>query len=70
MDLEKHSLFILINHQPDIDNIYWYTKVLNEAKYIFLFKKSEDFETKHFNYSKTFIEYLNDIEDIYKYIEE
>ena len=34
----------------------------NEAKYIF--------ETKHFYYSKTFIEYLNDIEDIDKYIEE
>ena len=36
----------------------------------FLIKKHEDVSTKHFNGSKAFIEYLNDMDDIYKNIEE
>ena len=43
---------------------------LNEAKYQFVIKKCEDVGTKHFNDSKAFIEYSNDLNDIYKNIEE
>ena len=45
-------------------------KDLNEAKHQFLIKKRENVGTKHFSDSKAFIEYLNDIKDVYKNIEE
>ena len=35
-----------------------------------MIKKHEDIRTKHFNDSKTFIECCNDMDDIYKNIEE
>ena len=66
---KKNSLFDLINHQPDIEKIYLYAKDLNEAKYQILIKKCEDVGTKHFNDSKAFTEYSNDMGDIYKNIE-
>ena len=43
---------------------------LNEAKYRFVIKKCEDVGTKHFNDSKAFIEYSDDVNHIYKNIEE
>ena len=64
------SLFNLINHQRDIDNIFLYAKYLNEAKYGFLIKKRKNVRTKHFNDSKAYIEYSDDMDDIYKNIEE
>ena len=67
---KTNSLFNFINYQPDIDKIYLFVKDLNEAKYQFLSKKCEDVGTKHFNDSKTFIECLNDMDDIYKNIDE
>ena len=36
---KTNVLFSIINQQPDVDKIYFYTKGLNEAKYEFLFKK-------------------------------
>ena len=60
----------LINHQPNIDKIFLYAKDLNEAKYQFLIKKLEDVGTNHINGSKAFIEYLNDMDNIYKNTEE
>ena len=63
-------MFNLINHQPDIDKIYLYVKDLNEAIYQFLIKKREDVGTKYFNDSKAFTEYSNNMDDIYKNIEE
>ena len=59
-------LFNLIHHQSDIDKIYLYPKDPYEAKYQFLIKKREDVGTKHFNDSKAYIEYLNNMVDIYK----
>ena len=53
-----------------MDKIYLYAKNLNEAKYQSLIKKREDVGTKHFNDSKDFIEYSNDMDHIYKNIEE
>ena len=67
---KRNSLFNLINHQPDIDNIFLYAKYLNEAKYGFLIKKRKNVGTKHFNDSKAYIEYSDDMDDIYKNIEE
>ena len=67
---KANSLFNLINHQPDIDNIFLYAKYLNEAKYGFLIKKRKNVRTKHFNDSKAYIEYSDDMDDIYKNIEE
>ena len=67
---KTNSLFNLINQEPDIDTIYLYAKYLNDAKYLFLIKKHEDVRTNHFNYSKDFIEYSNNMVDIYKNIKE
>ena len=64
------SLFNLINQQSDIDKIYLYAKDRDKAKYQFLIKKREDVGTKHFNDFKAFIEYSNDMDNIYKNIEE
>ena len=70
---KTNSLFNLINHQADIDKIYLsmiHVKDPCEAKYQFLIKKHEDVGTKHFNDSKAFIEYSNNMVDIYKNIED
>ena len=67
---KTNSLLNLINHQPDIDKFCLYVKDLNEAKYHFLIKKREVVGTKHFDDSKAFIEYSNDMNDIYKNIKE
>ena len=62
---EMNLLFNLINHQPDLDKIYFYAKDLYEAKNQFLIKKREKTGSKNFNESKAFIEYSNDMDDIY-----
>ena len=67
---KTNSLFNLINHQSDIDKIYLYTKHPYEAKYQFSIKNHEDVGTKHFNDSKAFIEYSNNVVDIYKNTED
>ena len=67
---KANSLFNLINQQPDIDEIYLCAKDPYEAKYQFLINKQERTGLKHFNDSKSFIEYSNDMDDIYKNIEE
>ena len=69
LDLEN-SLSNLTNQQLDIDKIYLYAKDPYETKYQFLIHKSEGTGWKHFNNSEDFIEYLNDMDDIYKSIEE
>ena len=60
----------LINNQRDIDKIYLYAKDPYEAKYKFLIKKRESTRLKHFNDPKAFIEYSNDMQDVYKNIDE
>ena len=46
--------------------MYLYAEDLNEAKYQFLIKKREDVGIKPYNDSKAFIEYSNDLNNIYK----
>ena len=58
-----------MNHQLDIDNIYLYAKGPYEAKYQFLIHKRESTGLKHCNDVKAFIEYSNDMDNIYINIE-
>ena len=68
---EKTNAWLyLINNQPDIDKIYLYAKDPYEAKYQFLINKTESTGLRHFNDPKAFIEYLNNLKDIYKNKEE
>ena len=57
-------------NQPDIDKIYFYTKDQYETKCQFLIYKRERTGLKHFIDSKGFIEYSNDMQDVYKNIDE
>ena len=57
----------LINNQPDIDKIYLYAKDPDEAKYQYLINKREGLD--HFKDPKAFMEYSNDMEDVYKNVE-
>ena len=67
---KTNALLNLINNQPDIDEIYLYAQDPYEAKYQFLINKKESTWLKHFNDPKAFIEYSNNIEDVYKNIDE
>ena len=67
---KRNSLLSLINNQPDIDKIYLYAKDPYEAKYQFLIKKRESTGLNNFNDPKAFIEYSNDMQDVYKNIDE
>ena len=67
---KTNSSFNLINQQPDIEKIYLYSKDRYKAKYRFLINKQESTDLKHLNDSKTFIEYSNDMDYIYKNVEE
>ena len=67
---KKNALLNLINNQPDIDKIYLHAKDPYEAKYQFLINKRENTGLKHFNDSKALIQYSNDMEDVYKNIDE
>ena len=47
-----------------------YAKDLYEARHQFLINKRESIRLNHFNDSNAFIEYLNYMQDVYKYVEE
>ena len=57
-------------NQPDIDKIYLYAKDSYEKKYQYLINKREEVGLNHFNDAKAFIEYSNDMQDVYKSIED
>ena len=67
---KTNALLNLINKQPNIDKIYLYAKDPYEDKYQFLINKRESIGLKHFNDPKAFIEYSNDMQDVYKIINE
>ena len=67
---KTNTLLNLINNQPDIDKIYLYAKDPYEDKYQFLINKRESIGLKHFNDPKAFIEYSNDMHDVYKNIDD
>ena len=67
---KTNALLNLINNQPDIDKIYLYAKNPYEAKYQYLTTKQEKVELDHFKDPKAFMEYSNDMQDVYKNIED
>ena len=60
----------LINNEPDIDKIYLYGKDPYETKYQYLINKREKVGLNHFNDPKAFMEYSNNMQDVYKNIED
>ena len=68
--MKTNTLLNLINNEPDIDKTYLYAKDPCEAKYQLLIKKRKNAGLNYFNDSKAFIEYSNDMDDIYKNIVE
>ena len=67
---KTYSLLNLINNQPDIDKMYLYSKDPYEAKYQYLINKREKVGLDYFNDLKSFMEYSNDMQDVYKNIED
>ena len=67
---KTNVLLNLIENQPDIDKIYLYAKDQYEAKYLYLINKREGVGIDHFNDPKAFIEYSNDMHDVYKNIDD
>ena len=66
---KTNALLDLINNQPEIDKIYLYAKDPYEAKYQYSINKREKVELDLFKDPKAFMEYSNDMEDVYKNIE-
>ena len=67
---KTNALLNLINNQLDIDKIYLYVKDPHEAKYQYLINKREKAGLDHFKDPRAFTEYSNDMQDVYKKIED
>ena len=67
---KTNALLNLINNQLDIDKIYLYAKDPYETKYQYLINKREKVGLDYFDGHKTFIEYSNDTQDVYKNIDD
>ena len=66
---KTNLLLNLIENQPHIDKIYLYAKDPYESKYQYLINKREGVGINHFKDPKTFIEYSNDMQDVYENID-
>ena len=67
---KTNLLLNLMENQPDIDKIYLCAKDPYEFKYQYLINKRESVGINHFNDPKAFIDYSNDIHDVYKNIDD
>ena len=70
---KTNTLFHLIqnlNETTPVDKIYLYAKDLTEPKYEFLINNRKNAGIKHFNDSTTFIEYSNDMDDVFTNIDD
>ena len=67
---KTNALLNLIKNQTDIDKIYLYAKDPYKAKYQYFINVHKKVGLEHFNYPKAFIKYLNDMQDVYKNIDE
>ena len=63
---KTNTLLNLIDNQLDINKIYLYAKDPYEDKYQFLINKRESIGLKHFKDPRAFVEYSNDMHDVYK----
>ena len=66
---KTNALLNLVNNQPDIDKIYLYAKDPYEEKCQHLINKCQKVGIDHFNDPRAFMEYSNDMQDVYKNIE-
>ena len=62
---KTNALLNLLKNQPDIDKIYLYEI---KSKYQYLINKREGVGINHFKDFKAFIEFSNDMHDVYKNI--
>ena len=62
------ALLNLIGNQPDIDKISLFAKDPYDAKYQYLINKREGIGINHLKDPKAFIEYSNDMHNVYKSI--
>ena len=67
---KRNALLNLINKHQDIDKIYLYAKDPYEADYQYLINKREKVVKNHYDDPKAFIEYSNDMQDVYKNFDE
>ena len=67
---KTNLLLNLMENQPGIDKIYLYPKGPDKAKHQYLINKREDVGMDHFNDTKAFIEYSDDMHDVYRNIDE
>ena len=67
---KTNALLSLINNEADIDKMYLQTKDARELKYQFLINKRKKLVLQHYDDPKAFIQYSNDMEGVYKNIEE
>ena len=67
---KTNALLNLINNQTNIDKMYLYTKDPYKAKYQYSINKRENVGLDHFDDPKAFMEYSNDMQDVYKNIED
>ena len=65
---KTNVLLNLTENQPDVDKIYLYAKDPYEAKYQYLIKTRDKLGTDHHNDPRAYIEYSNDMHDVYKNI--
>ena len=63
---KTNTLLNLINNQQDINKIYLYAKDQYETKYQYLINKRENVGLDHFDDPKAYMEYSNDMQDVYK----
>ena len=69
--IRKNKCIIEFNKQSaDIDKIYLYARDPYEKKYQYLINKREKVGLNHFNDPKAFMEYSNDMQDVYKNTED
>ena len=59
-----------LNETTPVDKIYLYAKDLSEPKYQFLINNRKNARIKHFNDSTAFIEYSNDMDDVFTNIDD
>ena len=67
---KPNALLNLISNQSDIDKIYLYAEDPYEAKYQYLINKREKVRLDHFKDLRAFMKYSNDMQDVYKNIED
>ena len=67
---KTNALLNLINNQLDINKIYLYARDPYETKYQYLINKRGKVGLDHFDDPKAFMEYSNDMQDVYKNIED